>query len=84
MEDEYNDGARPPRKPSVSIAELKAIYPRAAAYIEAKEWSYASNYIKSAAGRVAVEKIINGYDYNETLANMKKEWSDYCTNRALG
>ena len=81
MEDEYNDGARPPKKPEISVKELKEKYPRAAAYLKAESWSMASNYIKAGAGQKAKERIINGEDYRQVIAEMEKEWLDYCKER---
>ena len=78
MEDEGNDGVNPPIRPQSNIRELKLKYPRAAAYIEAKSYEYSANYAKSGAGRNACERIINGEDYEQVLADMEKEWSDYC------
>lgn len=77
MEDENNDGVCPPKRPTGNIAELKAKYPRAAAYIAAEKYSNASNYAKAIAGDKALEKIINGEDYVAALAAMEKEWSDH-------
>ncbi len=68
-----------PKKPVVTVDEVSAKYPRAAAYIKAENMSYASNYTKSECGREALEKIINGYDYNEALKEADEKWSAYCT-----
>lgn len=78
MEDQDNDGACPPTRPTVSVEELNAKYPRAAAYIKAENYSCAANYAKSSAGRKALEKIINGEDYAQAIADMEAEWSAYC------
>lgn len=78
MDDEYNDGVNPPSRPKESSKELKAKYPRAAAYIKAENWSFASNYAKAGAGSKAKERIINGEDYNTVLADMDAEWSVHC------
>lgn len=78
MDDEYNDGARPPKKPEVSPSEVAAKYPRAAAYIKAESWSYAAHYAKAAAGRKALEKIIDGGDHESAINAMGKEWSAHC------
>ncbi|MBW1723138.1 MAG: hypothetical protein JRJ78_13915 [Deltaproteobacteria bacterium] len=77
MEDEYNDGARPPR-PAGDPAELAAKYPVAAAYLKAEAWSMASHYAKAAAGRKATESIANGEDYKTALETMEKEWAEHC------
>lgn len=78
MDDQDNDGVRPPVKPTANIAALSAKYPRAAAYIKAQNYGCAANYAKSSAGRKALEKIINGEDYAQAIADMETEWSAYC------
>ena len=78
MDDEYNDGVNPPQKPQADIKFLEARYPRAAAYIQAENMSYAANDVKASAGKRAMECIINGGDYTAALADANKEWSDYC------
>ena len=77
-EDEYNDGVNPPTKPTVSLAELRAKYPQAAAYIKAENWSYAAHYKKSSCGLHAMNQIREGEDYQKAIAEMEKEWSAYC------
>lgn len=64
-----------PARPTVSSKELVAKYPRAAAYIKAEAWTYASHYVKAAAGKKALERIINGEDHEQVLADMEAEWS---------
>lgn len=81
MEDEYNDGAFPPKRPEVNSRDLMKQYPRATAYLKAESWSLASNYAKIRAGQKALERIINGEDHNIVIAEMEKEWSDYCKER---
>ena len=78
MDDQDNDGARPPVQPTANIDALNTKYPRAAAYVKAEDYSYAANYAKSSAGRKALEKIINGEDYAQAIADMEAEWSAYC------
>lgn len=80
MDDEFNDGARAPKLPTADIDALMAKYPRAAAYIKAENYSYAEHDVKSAAGKKALDKIINDEDYTAALAEMEAEWSAYCTN----
>lgn len=67
-----------PKKPDVNMSELTSKYPRANAYLTAESWAIATNYDKSAAGRKALERIINGEDYETALAEMNREWSEYC------
>lgn len=78
MDDEDNDGACPPKRPAVNVADLEAKYPRAAAYVKAEDYSLSSNHAKSSAGQKALEKIINGDDYATALNEMEDEWSAYC------
>lgn len=56
MDDEYNDGVFPPKKPTVNLKNLYEKYPCAAAYIKAEEWSLANNYIKAASGKKGTRK----------------------------
>lgn len=67
-----------PDRPEVSSKELKAQYPRAAAYIKAENWKCASNYAQVAAGKKALERIINGENHEQALADMEAEWSAHC------
>lgn len=74
---ERGDG-RLPSRPESNIGEMKAKYPRAAAYLKAENYEYSANYAQASAGRKARERIINGEDYEQVLTDMEKEWSDYC------
>lgn len=67
----------PIAKPNVDLDALKAKYPRAAAFLKAEAWSYASHYAKAAAGSRACKRILAGEDYEKVIADMDKEWSDY-------
>ena len=71
-----------PARPKVSSKDVAAKYPRAGAYVKAESWTYASNYAKNAAGRKALERIINGEDYEQVLAEMDAEWSAHCDQHA--
>lgn len=73
-----SEDERFPQKPNINIAELTAKYPRANAYLTAESWSMAANYAKSAAGRKALERIIEGEDYGTVIAEMNREWNAYC------
>ena len=74
---ERGDG-RLPARPTSSVRETAEKYPRAAAYLKAESYEYSANYAKSGAGKKARERIINGEDYEQVLADMEKEWSEYC------
>ncbi len=69
-------GVRP--RPNHDLKALAEKYPRASAYLKAESWSYAANYEKAAAGKKALERIINGEDYALALSNMEAEWSKAC------
>lgn len=81
MEDENNDGVRPPKRPTMNVEELKAKYPRAAAYLKAEKFATGAHYVKANAGSKALDKIINGEDYTAAIAEMEAEWSEYCANQ---
>lgn len=78
MDDEYNDGAFPPKRPTSDVKALRAQYPRADAYLTAQSWANSQNYAKAKAGKKALERIINGDDYAQALADADAEWSAYC------
>lgn len=63
-----------PAQPKTNMKELKEKYPRAVAYIKAENWKYANNYAKAAAGEKALERIINGENHEQVLADMEAEW----------
>lgn len=75
FEDE-NGCCNPVHRPDVSIDDLRAKYPRAAAYIHAESFTFSPNPDKFAAGEKAIEKIINGEDHNTAIKDMEKEWSE--------
>lgn len=60
--------------PKNVIEEAKKAYPKAAAYYKAEQYSFASHYAKSSAGRKAMERILNGEDYNKVIEDMDNEW----------
>ncbi len=80
MEDEMLSSIAPD-KPKVSVQELKAKYPRAAAYIKAESWKNSSNVRKYNAGKKALERIVAGEDYEQVLADMEAEWTEYTRTR---
>ena len=67
-----------PAKPEANSKDLRAKYPRAAAYVKAENWVYSGHFAKVAAGRKALERIINGENYEQVLADMEAEWSAHC------
>lgn len=60
MEDEGNDGARPPKAPEQDVEQLAQQYPVAACYLMATSYENASNYYKASAGRRARELLQAG------------------------
>lgn len=64
-------------KPAHDIDAMKAAHPRAAAYIMAKDWSFADHDVKASAGKKALEKIINGDDYSAAIDEMQREWDSF-------
>lgn len=72
-----------PSKPASDVESLKKQYPRAAAYLKAESYSRASNYMKVAAGRKALERITNGEDHEVVIADMEAEWSNAAREAAM-
>lgn len=61
MDDEHNDGARPPRREAgPAFADLAAKHPRARLYLRAESYSFAANDQKAAAGKEAMEILEHG------------------------
>lgn len=73
-------GVRP--RPQYDLEAMYAQYPRAAAYLKAREYAQSGNYIKSGAGAAAAERIVNGEDYDVAISEMEQQWSAYCEGRA--
>lgn len=69
-------GVRP--KPKYNMDALHAKYPRAKAYLDAEDFAASDNDAKAAAGRKALEAIINGESYEQSIDTMNSEWSAYC------
>ena len=63
-----------PAKPKSDPAELSAQYPMAAAMLRAESYSRAANYHKASAGRKAVERILDGEDWEKAISDMEAEW----------
>ncbi len=75
-------GVRP--KPKYDLKSMYDQYPKAVAYIKAREYSRSENIAKASAGEVAVRKILNGEDYNAAIAEMEAAWTKYCMDHAWG
>lgn len=69
-------GVRP--KPNYDMDALHVKYPRAKAYLDAEDFSASTNDAKAAAGKKALEAIINGENYKQAIDTMNSEWSTYC------
>ena len=65
-------------KPKYDMDALHAKYPRAKAYLDAEDFAASDNDAKTAAGRKALEAIINGENYEQAIHTMNSEWSAYC------
>lgn len=66
-------------KPEYDFEEMERKYPRAAAYLKAEAYENASHYAKSAAGKEAKEKILNGEDYEKVIEEMEAKWRSHCS-----
>ena len=65
-----------PAKPKSDPEELSARYPMAAAMLHAESYSRAANYRKASAGRKAVERILDGDDWEKAVSDMEAEWKE--------
>lgn len=65
-----------PAKPKSDPTELSARYPMAAAMLHAESYSRAANYRKASAGRKAVERILDGEDWEKAISDMEAEWKE--------
>ena len=63
-----------PAKPKSDPEELSARYPMAAAMLRAESYSRTSNDRKASAGRKAVERILDGEDWEKATSDMENEW----------
>ena len=73
-------GVRP--KPKYDLKAMYDQYPKAVAYLNAREYSRAENIAKASFGEAAVRKILDGEDYNAAIAEMESAWSKYCMDHA--
>lgn len=65
-----------PKPPKENTDELRERYPMAAAMLRAESYSRASNYRKASAGRKAVERILDGDDWEKAISDMEAEWHE--------
>ena len=65
-----------PTKPKSDPAELSVRYPMAAAMLRAESYSCAANYRKASAGRKAVERILDGEDWEKAVSDMEADWNE--------
>lgn len=70
-------GVRP--HPDYDIKAMEAQYPRAAAYLEMQDWSQKEFIEQRIIGKKALEKIINDDNWEQAVADAKKELDDYIT-----
>lgn len=63
-----------PKPPKENTDELRKRYPMAAALLRAESYSRAANYHKAGAGRKAVERILDGEDWEKAISDMETEW----------
>ncbi len=78
MDDEYNDGVHPPRRPRVSLDRLRQQYPAAAAYLECRRIERSSHWASTRGShfRAAAERILNGENWEDARAKASEAWSE--------
>ena len=58
--------------------ELRAKYPRAAAYLEAEQWIYSEDPVKVRLAARALEKILDGEDPEAVIQEMSQGLDAFC------
>lgn len=77
MDDENNDGARPPRAMKANPDEVAKKFPRAAAYLKMEAWNSSCDMSgKSAVGSRAMSRLFAGEDVAQVLADAENEWHE--------
>ena len=80
FEESFDDcgglGVRP--KPQYDLDAMRREFPRAAAYLKARSYQFSPNFVKSAAGEIAANAIIDGAGYESAIEKMEKSWHRYC------
>lgn len=78
MEDENNDGVRPPHRPQVSSTEVAAQYPLAALYVQVRDASHSAHPAKATAYgavRDAIEAGASLTEARQMLTEAEAQWS---------
>ena len=65
-----------PKPPKENTDELRERYPMAAAMLRAESYSRSANYHKASAGSKAVERILDGEDWEKAISDMEAEWQE--------
>lgn len=84
MEDEDNDGVRPPSATVPDIGALEAQHPAAAAYLRCEEIAHCSHWA-SGKGPIyerGAERIASGEDWEAVMREADSEWSDVASRAA--
>ena len=76
MEDQYNDGVHPPRRPTANIEELQKQFPAAAAYLRCERIADSAHWSsgKARSFREAAESILDGADWEDAEAKASETW----------
>lgn len=78
---ESGSGRISAKKPAETVASVAKKYPRAASYMKARSYAYASNYVKSELGKEAMTAIENGKSHKTAVLEMEREWAKYVDKR---
>ena len=63
--------------PEFDFQAMEAKYPKAFAYLKAREYERSANRTKARAGHEAVVKIVNGEDYQIVIAEMEESVAEH-------
>lgn len=75
MEDSLNDGANPPKRPSVSADDVATKYPLAALYLRAESYADSDHPVKRTAGCKAKAILLDGGSESEAK-RLLDSWLD--------
>lgn len=68
------------KKPDYDFDAMYAEYPVAAAYLKALAYSMATNDVKAAAGKAAIDAILSGADPAAAIRAMESSFEKHCVN----
>lgn len=66
-----------PARPNINLTEMRKKYPRAAAYLDAKNWSMDAHPKKVALGKQAMNRLQAGEDPEVVMEEIELAWAAF-------